>query len=352
MSTPPPSGSASPGKRPSQAFGNDLVGAALLSGVAGYVDTAGFLALYGLLTAHVTGDLVTATSVVVENAKTGAATRLAMIPIFMLAVAATALFARRCRRRGAEPLAALLALMTLALAVFGTTGVALHPWALTADGWAVAFIGATGVVAMAVQNTLMRDALSTFCATTFMTGNLTQVTIDLVDILLPAPHTNPRTSAEHRTQAKLRLRRFGFPLLGFTIGGAFGAVLTHALGLWSIALPTFVMGALTIVASRRRRRDASSFLETAGKEASSATRRGHDAGAVDEAALEPVAKRGPSSASGRHASGTRLSAMQVADDERPLGPKVSGTYATATTVTPSEAPTSNRTPQDRRRARS
>jgi len=323
-----------PSSRPAgtpQALGNDLVVAALLSGVAGYVDTAGFLALYGLFTAHVTGDLVTAGAVVAERLKSGAPARLAMIPIFMLAVAATALFARRQRRRGREPLTALLALMTLALAIFGTTGVALRDWALAPDDWAVAAIGATGVVAMAIQNTLMRDALSSFCPTTIMTGNLTQVTIDLVDICLPPREEVAVVRASRQREAKRRLKRFGLPLLGFMVGAAAGALLTHAFGLWSIALPTAVVGALTGVAWQ---------TATATATATAGATQTHNV-----ATLRPARRV---AASPRHASGMQL--VGLLSDRAPSPPE-SGTYAKAEPFSRAVAPSTSQTAQGRRRAR-
>jgi len=239
-------------------FSNDAVSAALLSAVAGYVDTAGFLALYGLFTAHVTGDLVTAGAIVAERLRFGASARLAMIPTFMASVAATALFARAIRRRGNAPLVALLALMTLALATFCATGVALRPFAKGPDEWSVMLIGATGVIAMGVQNTLMRDALRTLSPTTIMTGNLTQFTIDLVEILLPmgggdGGEGDLQKRTRVRTEVTARLVKFGLPLGGFVLGAALGARLTSSFGLWSIALPTFIVGGLTVVAWRRSR---------------------------------------------------------------------------------------------------
>src|SRR5262245_40391525 len=114
-----------------RALRSELLVAALLSAVAGFVDAAGFLALFGMFTAHVTGDLVAAGAVVAEHTHFGLLARLAMIPVFMGSVAATALFARSIRRRGHRPLVALLALMTVGLLVFCITGVALHRFANT-----------------------------------------------------------------------------------------------------------------------------------------------------------------------------------------------------------------------------
>jgi uncharacterized membrane protein YoaK (UPF0700 family) len=223
----------------------ELVVAALLSAVAGYVDAAGFLALFGLFTAHVTGDLVAAGAVVAEHSRLGVVGRLAMIPVFMSSVAATALFARAIRRRGQRPLVGLLALMTVALAVFCATGVALHRFVNGPDAWAVALTGATGVIAMGIQNTLMRDTLRGLCPTTMMTGNLTQFTIDLVELLVARPAGDRTRVARLRARTRKRLLKFGAPVTGFMVGALLGGWMTGVWGLSSIALPAVVMGALT-----------------------------------------------------------------------------------------------------------
>lgn len=228
------------------AFGNDLLGATLLSGVAGFVDTAGFLALFGLFTAHVTGDLVSAGIVLAKHWREGTASRLVMIPVFIVTVAVTRLIARCVQRRGSAPLTSLMGLMTGALAVFLVVGVTLKPFARGPDSWAVILMGAAGVVAMGIQNTLMRDALVGFTPTTLMTGNLTQLTIDMVEIALPDPGNTIGTSTRLRCEAVSRLRKFGFPLSGFIVGALLGASLTELIGLASIALPTVLVGAFTL----------------------------------------------------------------------------------------------------------
>lgn len=221
-----------------------------MSGVAGYVDTAGVLALFGLFTAHVTGDLVSAGMAVAEQPKLGALARVSMLPIFMITVAAVALYGRRQTLRGKATLTPLLALMTIALGLFCATGVTLRQFVSDPDAWAVEVIGGTGVIAMAIQNTIMREALSGQSPTTIMTGNLTQVTIDLVEILIPSRRADPEIRQRRRSVATARLAKFGIPLLGFMSGVALGAILTHYVGLFSIVIPTVVTGWLTVAAWR------------------------------------------------------------------------------------------------------
>jgi uncharacterized membrane protein YoaK (UPF0700 family) len=219
-----------------------IVVAALFSAIAGYVDTIGFLALFGMFTAHITGDLV---AEVAQLSHGNIATRVTMLPIFMVSVAVATVLARAARRYGHAPLLPLLVLMTVALAVFGATGILLRPYMTSSDNWAVGFVGATGVAAMAIQNMIMRDALHTWTPTTIMTGNLTQVTIQLVEMVVAAREPDPQKRARMRKDAKLRLVRFGLPLTGFVLGAVLSAFLTRLYGFWSVGVPTAVVAALT-----------------------------------------------------------------------------------------------------------
>jgi uncharacterized membrane protein YoaK (UPF0700 family) len=229
---------------------NDRVTAVVLSAIAGYVDTAGFLALFGLFTAHVTGNLVTAGAALARRAPEGVSARLAMIPIFMLSVAAAALVARALRRRGKEPLVPLLGLMTVALVAFWAAGTTLASFAGGPDSWAVLLISGTAVVTMGIQNALMRESLRHLASTTGMTTNLTQFTLDLVEFVRPAG-LDAESRAKGCAEAKQGLIMLGLPLGAFIVGAALGAWLTGAFGLKSIALPALVAGALTLAVSRR-----------------------------------------------------------------------------------------------------
>ncbi len=239
-------------KKAAIVLGNELFGSVVLSTVAGYVDTAGFMALFGLFTAHVTGDLITAAATLAEGMDLGAGVKLLMVPIFMVSVALITLFARKIRRRGADTLPPLLALMFLSLVLFGGAGVYLMPRATQADSWAVALIGGIGVAAMGIQNALMKGALRSFAQTTIMTGNLTQLTIDMVDFLFPAS-SNPKEKAKLREEAARHVRKSGIPLLGFMVGAGLGAGFTKEYGLYSISVPALAVGVLALVAFIRSR---------------------------------------------------------------------------------------------------
>jgi uncharacterized membrane protein YoaK (UPF0700 family) len=234
---------------PSTFFGSprgDLVATGILSAVAGYVDAAGFLALFGLFTAHITGDLVAAGTAFTGQGNSGVCLRLATIPVFMVSVAATALVTRATRRRGHRPLIAILTMMTLALAVFCATGVTLRSRLAGLDDWAVVLTGTVGIFAMGIQNTLMRDVLSGMGPTTIMTGNLTRLTMDLVALALPEDEIGHESAASDRSGSRGRLVKSATPVLAFVLGTALGGAATAMFGLSSIAAPAATVGALTV----------------------------------------------------------------------------------------------------------
>jgi uncharacterized membrane protein YoaK (UPF0700 family) len=149
--------------------------------------------------------------------------------------------------------------MTVALAAFCIAGVVLQPFMHGPDNWAVAVVGSTGVASMAIQNLLMRDALRGWSATTIMTGNLTQVTIHLVDLAVSTTEADLERRARVKARAMRNLIKFGLPLLGFVLGGLLSAWFTRMVGFWSIALPTAVIGAATVWQWRQVRNARLSF---------------------------------------------------------------------------------------------
>lgn len=215
----------------------------VLGAIAGYVDTAGFLALLWIFTAHVTGNLVVAGAALAHERTENVAIRLALIPMFVLAVIIAVAVERRERARHRPPLFALLVLETGGLAAFTALGIALEHHVAT-DAWALLAVSATGVFAMGVQNALARLAIAG-PPTTVMTGNLTQLSIDLAETFFVAGDDATRA------KARARLAQTGGLIVGFVVGAAGGAIAVQVLGLACIALPTAITAVLAVIERRR-----------------------------------------------------------------------------------------------------
>ena len=111
----------------------------LLTFNAGFVDTAGFLAVAGLFTAHVTGNFVTIGAALVAGSA-GVVTKLLALPVFCFAVLAGRLLTLRWDQSGADVLRRLLWLHLLLLTVGCALAIAFLPVRLTDDLSAMAAV--------------------------------------------------------------------------------------------------------------------------------------------------------------------------------------------------------------------
>jgi uncharacterized membrane protein YoaK (UPF0700 family) len=214
--------------------------ASLLSFVAAFVDTSGFVGLFQLFTAHVTGNFVLMGAALVN--KQGIVwAKLLAFPVFVFAVGFTALVADVLQRRGqsrVEPLlwAEVVLLMT---AVLLPLFVGLPQ---EADDVRAIAVGMTLVLAMGLQNALMRLDLVDLPPTTVMTGNVTQVTLDVMALW--------REELASPEIVRDRLRRMAGPIIAFLLGAAGGAGGYAVLGFTSLLLPTVICA---VVAHRHAR---------------------------------------------------------------------------------------------------
>jgi uncharacterized membrane protein YoaK (UPF0700 family) len=214
----------------------------LLSAVAGYVDAAGFASLLGMFPAHLTGELV-ADAIAVSSGHVAAHTHVWAIPVFVGAVALATLVARIFRHHGLQARAGLLALVTLALALFSASDAL--SWLFDGAELPVIVRGGFAIAAMGFQSALMRESLTGSCPTTVMTGNLTQAVIEIVDQLV-GKVTRPLLTEPTRTRRTPVARVF----LVFMCSAALGGWLTRAYGSLSVTLPTLVTAALMVQALR------------------------------------------------------------------------------------------------------
>src|SRR6201993_4914450 len=99
----------------------------LLSLNAGYVDTAGFLALQGLFTAHVTGNFVTIGATLVHGTS-GVLTKLLALPVFCAVVFLTRCLSYKLSDFGLPVFRTMLVLKTLLLAAGAALAVGFGPF--------------------------------------------------------------------------------------------------------------------------------------------------------------------------------------------------------------------------------
>jgi uncharacterized membrane protein YoaK (UPF0700 family) len=210
---------------------------AVLSTTAGAVDVIGFLALGGLFTAHISGNLC----VVAAHYITGGFSRvgpLLSVPVFIVVLGVVTLAFGRVEKASDRSRRALLVLHAALLAACLGLGVGFGPFA-HADLPMAVLVGMLAVAAMATQNALVKLALKDAPPTAVMTTNITQLAIDLAT--LARGRGEPDELARARRRASMT-----FPCVVAFVGGcAAGAVLEVYFGLWALALPV-VLAALAV----------------------------------------------------------------------------------------------------------
>jgi uncharacterized membrane protein YoaK (UPF0700 family) len=217
----------------------------VLSMIAGSTDVIGFLGLGGLLTAHITGNLVILVARLVANDPVPLSYLIA-VPVFVIVLGMTRLLVAVLEQLGIPSLRPLLLLqfllLCLSLAICLSAGSHVDP-----NTASTIFAGMLGVSAMAVQNALVRISIRGAPSTAVMTTNVTVFSIDVGEIWLGK-------NAKRTALARARAKHTWPAIAGFVIGCALGAACEAAFGLRSLALPTgFALLALVLglVASLR-----------------------------------------------------------------------------------------------------
>jgi uncharacterized membrane protein YoaK (UPF0700 family) len=202
---------------------------AVLSTTAGAVDVIGFLALGGLFTAHITGNVVVVAAHYVTG-RFGEVGPLLAVPVFVAVLGVVTLASLAAQQAGYGPRRALLVLHAALLAGCLGLGVGFGPFA-DADRPTAVLVGMIAVAGMATQNALVKLALPGAPSTAVMTTNITQLTVDLATLLWG------RGGPEDLARARRRAGRTLPCVFGFVAGCAAGAVLEVRFGLWALVLP-------------------------------------------------------------------------------------------------------------------
>jgi uncharacterized membrane protein YoaK (UPF0700 family) len=192
----------------------------LMSFNGGYVDTAGFLALQGLFTAHVTGNFVTFGAAMVMGAS-GAGAKLLALPVFCAAVLLSRLFTFRLEKRGLPVLRIMLWIQFVLLLLGSILAIVLAPFP-KGDSWVLVATGMTFVCAMAIQNAAHRVHMATAPPTTLMTGTTTQIMLDVAELF--------RTPRSARAEITKRLKRLSTAVSAFALGCGLAALAYDLVG--------------------------------------------------------------------------------------------------------------------------
>lgn len=204
-----------------------------LSAISGYVDTVGFVGLFGLFTAHVTGNFVLI-GAALANSTGDVLLKLLVFPVFIAAVAASRLIVLAMERRQRPPLATLL-LVQLGLLcgflIFGWLGEPIS----SSVSWMAMAAGASGAAAMGMQNGTAKLALAALAPTTVMTGNVTQLVIDVVDLMRGAGGEATRE----------RSKALALSIAGFGVGAITGALGYYFVGFRALLLPVAILAMLS-----------------------------------------------------------------------------------------------------------
>ncbi len=218
----------------------------MLTTVGGAIDTIGFIGLFGFFTNHVTGNLVMAGGGLVKGGD-GLWVKLGALPVFLMTVIITKRVINMTNAN--KPiLSNLLFAEVVFLLAFLVSAIYFGPFE-QAGTLEVAFTGFLGLTAFAIRNTAGKTIMGKIKPTLLMTGNTTQLGIDLSDYVFD------------RNNCNMDSLRHSFTLVfSFTAGAFVGAVLYIYIGLWAIA--PFI---LPVLYAAIKMRDKQSLKNATGK---------------------------------------------------------------------------------------
>jgi uncharacterized membrane protein YoaK (UPF0700 family) len=217
----------------------------LLAAIAGYVDTLSFVALFGLFTAHVTGNFVLIGADVAGFGQ-GIFMKLMAFPAFIVGVVLSSALVKIARPKGASRSAAVLYSAQAALLLaFCVSCIAAQP-VVSAAGVPVVVCGMLGAAAMGVQNAHGRLIARAGVPNTVMTGNVTQAVLDAIDIV------SSEVPADAKTALRARLGKTLQAVACFSVGAIAGALAYRHVSFWALLLPFALLVWLALAARRDR----------------------------------------------------------------------------------------------------
>jgi uncharacterized membrane protein YoaK (UPF0700 family) len=223
---------------------------ALLSFVAGYVDSCTYLALFGAFVAQLTGSFVLG-GVQFVSAEPGVVVKQLAIPCFFVAGAATTALVHFLRERPKIALACSLGAEFLLLVAF-LACLAGMPFRGPDQPRAVLAL-LVGIAAMGVQSALVRLLMRGVPSTNVMTTNTTMLSIAATQTLLGWIDSRKGEPGEAPAYPGARQEVMGLlpVVLGFVTGTVCGALAYVNAGVFCLVAAILPVGILALCAMRR-----------------------------------------------------------------------------------------------------
>ncbi len=213
----------------------------MLGSIGGFVDAVGFLTLFGLFTAHLSGNTARLGIDLGQRELTAALTYAVPIAVFFSAVLAGLLFCDLGARHRWNTLRSLLAIETTLLAGFMVVGTAVRDSGdLTPRSGTYYLLAVVAVTAMGLQTASVRQVTGVEVHTTFITG---MVVSFAEDVAAAVRHADPEASRRSRIHGTL--------IGAYIVGAVSGSALFTEWHVWALAVPVAALGGLTAAAGTR-----------------------------------------------------------------------------------------------------
>lgn len=222
--------------------------AVLMASIAGFVDAVGYLSLFHLFTAHMSGNTAAMGAYLGEGRWGEALHRAFPIPMFILGVTVGTLLTEWVLRRGfRSPFSFILTLEALLLGILMLLGNTSGEGSLqTETGVAFSLFAALPAVAMGLQSATLRRIGRYRIRSTYITGMLTSLSEEGVKFIFwiydQTRRRNGNQSTDHlRTSVRRillnRIFLLGSLWLGFALGATLGGFAHEQWHLRSLAFP-------------------------------------------------------------------------------------------------------------------
>jgi uncharacterized membrane protein YoaK (UPF0700 family) len=200
--------------------------------LAGYVNTVGFVALFGLMTALVTGNFILIGANLVSDSSSAVMIKFLAFPAFILGIAAIRILTIWLDSKHQQNLQIQLTvlLQLVLLVAFMITGILASP--LGKEPSTIAIIcGMFGAAAMGAHSAYTRLLLPHLAPTSMMTGNVTQIVLDAMELLL----------GKGDSATRARMSKSLWTIAAFATGAIVAGFCYVAASFWALLLPIAIL---------------------------------------------------------------------------------------------------------------